>query len=106
MLAYLPAEAVGRWAGADSAFAVPLAAVVGAPAYLNGYAAIPTARALIDLGMAPAAALAFMVGGAVTSIPAAVAVFALVRWPVFLAYLGLGLGGAMLAGWGYGIALL
>lgn len=105
MLAYLPADAVGRWAGADSAFAVPLAAVVGAPAYLNGYAAIPTARALIDLGMAPGAALAFMVGGAVTSIPAAVAVFALVRWPVFLAYLGLGLTGAVLAGWGYGITL-
>ncbi len=105
MLAYLPAEAVGRWVGGDSALAVPLAAGVGAPAYLNGYAGIPTTRALIDLGMAPGAALAFMVAGAVMSIPAAVAVFALVRRQVFLAYVVLGLAGAMLTGWGYQLYL-
>ncbi len=103
MLAYLPAESVGQWVGGDNPFAVPLAALVGAPAYLNGYAAIPTAAALIELGMTPGAALAFMVAGAVTSIPAAVAVFALVRRPIFLAYLAFGFTGSMLAGWSYGL---
>ena len=34
--------------------------------------------------MAPGAAIAFLTAGAVTSIPAAVAVFALVERPVFL----------------------
>jgi uncharacterized membrane protein YraQ (UPF0718 family) len=105
MLAYVPADMVGQWVGGGNALAIPLASVLGAPAYLNGYAAIPTTAALMDLGMAPGAALAFMVAGGVTSIPAAVAVFALVRWPVFLVYVGFGFGGAMLAGLAYALYL-
>lgn len=101
MLAYLPAELVGQWVGGESAMAIPLAAVVGTPAYLNGYAAIPTTAALMELGMAPGAAMAFMLAGAVTSIPAAIAVFALVRRTVFVAYVGFGFAGAMLAGVAY-----
>jgi uncharacterized membrane protein YraQ (UPF0718 family) len=78
-----------------------LAVLVGVPAYLNGYAAIPTVSALVDMGMAPGAGLAFMVAGGVTSIPAAMAVFALVRRPVFLWYLALGLTGSLAAGVAY-----
>lgn len=104
MLAYLPAELVGQWVGGDSLFAIPLASVVGAPAYLNGYAAIPTTAALMDLGMAPGAAMSFMLAGAVTSIPAAIAVFALVRREVFAAYLAFGFTGAVLSGVAYQLA--
>jgi hypothetical protein len=53
------------------------------------------------MGMAPGAALAFMVAGAVTSIPAAMAVFALVRRGVFFWYLVLGISGSVLAGYAY-----
>jgi len=89
---------LGKWLGFDNPFAVPLAALIGAPAYLNGYAAIPTAAALMDLGMTQGAALAFMTAGAVTSLPAAIAVYALVRLPVFIVYLALGFLGSTLAG--------
>lgn len=102
MVAYLPAGAVGAWVGGGSRWAVPAAVLVGVPAYLNGYAAIPTVSGLMGLGMTPGAALAFMVAGAVTSIPAAVAVAALVRAPVFVLYIGLGTAGALGAGFAYG----
>ena len=105
MLAYIPADLVGRWVGGESALGIPLAAIAGTPAYLNSYAAIPTTAALMDLGMTPGAALAFMIGGAVTSIPAAVAVAALVRWPVFLAYVALGFAGAIASGLAYALYL-
>ena len=101
MLAWLPGEVVGRWLGAEGVFAIPLAAFIGAPAYLNGYAAIPTTAALLELGMSPGAALAFMVAGAVTSIPAAVAVYALVRPRVFAWYLFLAFAGATAVGYAY-----
>jgi len=101
MLRYLPAEAVGTWLGSDQAWAIPSAALAGVPAYLNGYAAIPTTGALLALGMSPGAALAFMVAGAVTSIPAAIAVFALVKRPVFLWYLGLAFVGSTAVGLAY-----
>ena len=101
MMAYLPASWVASAVGGGSAFAIPLAAVVGAPTYLNGYAAIPLIAGLLEMGMSGGAALAFATAGAVSSIPAAIAVWALVRRSVFALYLGLGLGGAMLAGFLY-----
>ena len=42
--------------------------------------------------------MAFMVAGAVTSIPAMVAVWSLVRRQVFAAYVGFGIAGAILSG--------
>jgi len=98
MVAWIPGETVAAWLGGAAWWAIPAAALAGIPAYLNGFAAIPTVAALIELGMAPGAALAFMVAGAVTSIPAAMAVFALARRPVFLWYLALGLAGALASG--------
>ncbi len=98
MVRYIPPELIGQWLGDDSAWALPLAVVTGVPAYLNGYVAIPLVSGLMDSGMAPGAALAFMTAGAVTSIPAAVAVFALVRKPVFLWYVALAIVGSLLVG--------
>ncbi|MFQ5785558.1 MAG: permease [Alphaproteobacteria bacterium] len=98
MVAYLPAESIALWLGNDNWWVVPASVAVGVPAYLNGYAAIPTVDALLGMGMAPGAGLAFMVAGGVTSIPAAMAVFALVRRPVFFWYLALGLCGSLATG--------
>lgn len=101
MLAWVPAEAIGRALGGEAWWSVPAAVLAGVPAYLNGYAAIPTVDALIDMGMAPGAGLAFMLAGGVSSIPAAMAVFALVRRGVFAWYLAIGAGGALMAGLTY-----
>ena len=49
------------------------------------------------------AARAFVNEGAVSCIPAMTAVFALVKRPVFGAYVGLGFLGALLSGLAYGL---
>ncbi|MBC8267125.1 MAG: permease [Rhodospirillaceae bacterium] len=98
MVMYLPADTVAQWLGNDSTFALPLAVIAGVPAYMNGYAAIPLVSGLMESGMAPGPALAFMTAGAVTSIPAAIAVFALVKRPVFLWYLLLAGTGSLMVG--------
>ena len=59
--------------------ALPLAVIAGAPAYLNGFAAIPLVRSLINLGMPASIRLAFMLLGSVTSILAAIAIFSLAK---------------------------
>ena len=102
MLAYIPADAVVGLVGDDGWLSIAIATVVGVPAYLNGYAALPLVAGLIDQGMAPGAGMAFLIGGGVTSIPAAIAVWALARPPVFLAYLAFAFIGAVSAGIGYG----
>ncbi len=98
MLAWIPAETVTAALGGSGWAPVAVATLVGVPAYLNGYAALPLVGGLIEQGMEPGAGLAFLVAGGVTSIPAAIAVWALVRRPVFLLYLGLALSGSFAAG--------
>ena len=78
---------IGRFVGTDSAWAVPIASVVGAPIYLDGYASLPLVRGLMDAGMSNAAAMAFLIAGGITSAWAAIPVYALVRLPVFALYL-------------------
>jgi hypothetical protein len=51
--------------------------------------------------MAPGAAMAFMTAGAVTSLPAAIAVYALARRPVFLWYLTIAATTSTMAGFAY-----
>ncbi len=99
MIAYIPAEWIANAVGHENVYAIPLASIVGIPAYMNGYAAIPLISGLMEMGMTSGAAMAFITSGAVSSIPAALAVYALVRKSVFVMYIILGLSGSMLAGY-------
>jgi len=98
MLAWIPAETVTAVLGGDGLAPIITATLVGVPAYLNGYAALPLVGGLIEQGMAAGAGMAFLVAGGVTSIPAAMAVWALARLPVFGLYIALSLSGAFLSG--------
>ncbi|MFD0860379.1 permease [Roseovarius aquimarinus] len=98
MITYVPAEWVAASVGGEGFGSVLTATLVGVPAYLNGYAALPLVSGLIEQGMAPGAGLAFLVAGGVTSLPAAIAVWALARPQVFALYIGLALTGSLAAG--------
>lgn len=98
MLAWIPAELVTRALGGTGIVPIGVATLVGVPAYLNGYAALPLVGGLLGQGMAPGAGLAFLVAGGVTSLPAAIAVWALVKRPVFALYIGIALTGSFVSG--------
>lgn len=98
MVAYVPAESVSGLLGGDGVGPIAIATLVGVPAYLNGYAALPIMEGLIGQGMQAGAAMAFLVAGGVSSIPAAIAVFALVKKPVFALYLVYALVGSFAIG--------
>lgn len=98
MITFIPAEMIASVLGGEGFQPILLGALVGAPAYLNGYAAIPLVAGLLEQGMAPGAAMSFVIAGGVSCIPAAVAVWALVKPRVFAAYLGFALLGALIAG--------
>jgi len=98
MVAWIPAEWVASSLGGTGIEPIALATVVGVPAYLNGYAALPLVAGLMEQGMAQGAGLAFLIAGGVTSIPAAMAVFALVKRGVFALYIAIALSGSFVAG--------
>jgi len=98
MLTYVPADWIAGVLGGSGVMPILLGALVGAPAYLNGYAAVPLVDALLAQGMTQGAAMSFVIAGGVSCIPAAIAVWALVKPRVFAAYIGFALIGAILAG--------
>ncbi|MGB0722843.1 MAG: permease [Gammaproteobacteria bacterium] len=98
LILYVPASLIGGVVGGDGAGPIVLGALVGMPAYLNSYAAPPLIAGLMEQGMSAGSAMAFMVAGAISSIPAMMAVWSLVKRPVFAAYLGFGVSGAILFG--------
>lgn len=103
MIHYVPADMIAGVLGGTGLMPILLGALVGAPAYLNGYAAVPLVDALLAQGMAPGAAMSFVLAGGVSCIPAAIAVWALVKPRIFAAYLGYALLGSVLAGLAWGL---
>ncbi len=95
---YVPADLIAGVVGGEGVVPIAIAAVVGMPAYLNSYVAPPLLAGLMEQGMSAGSAMAFMIAGAVSSIPAMAAVWSLVKPRVFAAYLGLGITGAILSG--------
>jgi len=98
LVTYVPADMIAGLVGGEGVVPIAIAALVGMPAYLNSYVAPPLLAGLMEQGMSNGAAMAFMIAGAVSSIPAMAAVWSLVRKPVFAAYLGLGVSGAIVSG--------
>lgn len=98
MLVYVPAEWISSVLGGAGAGPIILGALVGAPAYLNGYAAVPLVDAMLTQGMSNGAAMSFMLAGGVSCIPAAIAVWALVKPRIFVAYLTFAFIGSVAAG--------
>ena len=95
---YVPSDVVSSLLGTDGVVSVLLAGAISVPLYLNGVGAIPVVEGLMNQGMVAAAGVTFLLGGAVTTIPAMVAVKSVVKTPVFTFYLALSFLGSIVIG--------
>lgn len=98
MVQYLSAQVIGKFLSGEGFSSIIIGAFAGVPAYLNSYAAPAIVSGLIEQGLSSGGAMAFLVGGAISSIPAMTAVWSLVNRSTFIAYLVFGFGGAILCG--------
>jgi uncharacterized membrane protein YraQ (UPF0718 family) len=101
MILYLPAEWITSLLGGGNPLAILTAALIGIPVYTSNLAALPMAGGLLAQGMSPAAALAFLMAGPTTTIPAMAAVWGVVNRRVFAIYVGCALVGAVVTGYAY-----
>lgn len=90
---------LAQYVGEDQWWAIPVAVFVGAPAYIDGYAALPLTRGLIDNGMSPGAAMAFLISGGVVSIWGALVIAPVLKLKPFALYLGLAVVGSLTTGY-------
>lgn len=100
---YLAIEAIPTawltdYLGDGSLLAIPLAAILGIPAYINTEASLPLVAALMDGGMGPGPAMAFLVTGAGTSVGAISGLFVIARKRVVGLVVALLLTGALVLG--------
>jgi uncharacterized membrane protein YraQ (UPF0718 family) len=98
ILAYVPQGAIAGTLGGANPLAVPLAALIGLPLYMTEAAALPIVSGLLESGMSPGAAIAFLIAGPATTVPAMAAVWSLVRPRVFALYVSIAVVGAMVLG--------
>ena len=102
---YVPETWITTTLGGDKSWAIITAALLGIPVYTSNLAAMPLVGGLLAQGMHPAAALAFLIAGPTTTLPAMSAVWGLVNRKVFALYIGFSLVGAVALGYLYSFTL-
>ena len=99
IILYVPAEWITNIMGKENSWAIFTAGILGIPVYTSNLSALPMVGGLIKQGMNPAAALAFLISGPTTTLPAMAAVWTLVKHRIFILYVSFSLIGAILLGY-------
>ncbi len=106
IILYVPQEWITAALGQNNPMAIATAAILGVPTYTSSLAALPMISGLLTQGMNPAAALAFLIAGPTTTLPAMAAVWPLVARRVFVLYVSFSLVGAILMGYFFRMAAI
>lgn len=93
---YLPSTWVTGPLGTQSPYSIFIGLGLGLPLYTTSLSALGIVGGLLTKGMSGGAALAFLVAGATTTIPAMTAVWGVAKKRVFALYLGFTVLGALL----------
>lgn len=95
---YVSIEFLSRMMGAGDSYSVLMATLIGIPVYTSNITALPILSGLLAVGMNEGAALAFLISGPVTTLPAMIAVWYIVNRRIFYLYLSYALLGAFIFG--------
>jgi uncharacterized protein len=94
----IPTTWISALFGKNQWYSIPFAALLGIPLYVNNASSIPVTRTLVEGGMSPGAALAFLLAGAGTSLPAMSGLLVITRGRVLALYVTLIFLGAVIFG--------
>ncbi len=106
IIRFVPSEWIAALLGQQNPFSIVTAALIGVPVYTTNLTALPLISGLLAQGMSPAAALAFLIAGPTTTIPAMAAVWGLTTRPVFALYVSFSLVGAIILGTVYSLVMI
>jgi uncharacterized membrane protein YraQ (UPF0718 family) len=102
---FIPSDWISALFGSNNIFAVPLAALVGLPLYVNGDSSIPLIQSLMHSGVSAGAMLAFMITGPGTSAGVLAGIATIMKKRAIALYVAFLLVGAILVGYGYELIL-
>jgi uncharacterized membrane protein YraQ (UPF0718 family) len=104
IILYVPSDWIAGLLGQQNQGAILMAALIGVPVYTTELTALPLVSGLLAQGMNPGAALAFLIAGPTTTLPAMAAVWGLTKRRVFFLYISFVFVGAIVFGYLYSLA--
>ena len=102
---YVPENFVAQYLSVKSWWSVPLATLLGVPLYANSVSVIPVIEALVDKGIPLGSALAFMTATVTLSLPEALLLKKLMKWPLLATFFGITTLGIMCIGFLFNVLL-
>ena len=96
---YVPEGLMASVMGKDAWWSVPAAVLIGVPMYSNAAGIIPVVQALLGKGAALGTVLAFMMSVIGLSLPEAVILRKVLKWPLILTFFGVVAAGIVLVGY-------
>jgi len=96
---FIPEDLVAKYLSIKSWYVIPLATLMGVPLYANSVSVIPVIEALVGKGIPMGSALAFMTATVTLSLPEALILKKLMKWPLLATFFGVTILGIMLIGY-------
>jgi len=96
---FLPANFFEHYLVGNSLWTVPVATLIGVPLYANSVSVIPVMEALVEKGIPLGTTLAFMTATVTLSIPEAIILKKVMKWPLLLTFFGITIIGIMMIGY-------
>jgi uncharacterized membrane protein YraQ (UPF0718 family) len=95
---YVPAEFMASFMGKDVWYSVPLAVLLGIPMYSNAAGIIPIVQVLLEKGASLGTSLAFMMAVIGLSLPEAIILKKVLKYPLLFTFIGIVGVGIMIVG--------
>jgi len=102
---YVPEDFMAGIMGAGAWWSVPLAVLLGIPMYSNAAGIIPIVEALLEKGAALGTVLAFMMAVIALSLPEAIILKKVLKWPLLATFLGVVGAGIVFVGYLFNVML-
>lgn len=95
---FVPGDLAQKYLSTDSWWSVPIAVLLGVPLYANSVSVLPIMEALVGKGVPLGTVLAFMTAIVTLSLPEALILKKIMRWPLLLTFFGITILGMILIG--------
>lgn len=95
---FVPGDLAQKYLSTDSWWSVPIAVLLGVPLYANSVSVLPIMEALVGKGVPLGTLLAFMTAIVTLSLPEALILKKIMRWPLLLTFFGITILGMILIG--------
>ena len=102
---FVPSSLVEHYLSAKSWWTVPMAVLLGAPIYANSVSVLPIMEAMVGKGAPLGTVLAFMTAVVTLSLPEALILKKVMRWPLLAIFFGITTVGIIIMGYLFNIIL-